>query len=83
LSSTTTPTRSTCWRRPWPGRAVASASARLRRPQLEIIVISALVDASGVAEREGLAFLPKPVDLDRLRRLVAEKLASGNGNFCT
>ncbi len=60
---------------PWIGGRDVVASARLRRPELEIILVSGLADGMAIAAREGLEFVAKPVDLERLRRVVAAKLA--------
>jgi hypothetical protein len=50
------------------------ASARLRRPGLPIVMVSGLPEAAEVAASEGVPFFPKPVNLERLRRAVAQLL---------
>jgi DNA-binding NtrC family response regulator len=60
---------------PWiDGRDVV-LSARLRRPELAIIMVSGYPRGVEIAEAEGVRFFPKPLDLDRLRGAVDEALA--------
>lgn len=60
---------------PWIDGKDVLASARLRRPDLSILLVSGMPGAAEVAAREGVAFFAKPVNLDRLRRSVDETLA--------
>lgn len=64
---------------PWIDGKDVVASARLRRPDLAILIVSGLPEGADVAAREGLVFFPKPVDLDRLRRAVDEALKNRGG----
>src|SRR5262249_6411555 len=62
---------------PWLDGQDVLASARLRRPDLAIVLVSGVVDGDQVAARAGVPFFPKPVDLERLRRTVAQVLERG------
>lgn len=59
---------------PWLDGKDVLASARLRRPSLQILLVSGMPGASEVAAQENVPFFSKPVDLDRLRRAVDDAL---------
>jgi DNA-binding NtrC family response regulator len=59
---------------PWIDGKDVVAAARLRRPELEVFIISGLAVGASVAERAGVRFFPKPVELERLRRAVEHAL---------
>jgi DNA-binding NtrC family response regulator len=61
---------------PWIDGKDVIAASRLRRPDMEIIVISGVSRGPEVARGAGVAFFPKPVDLELLRRMVDRKLAA-------
>ena len=60
---------------PWLDGKDVLASARLRRPGMPIVLVSAMPEAPEVAASEGVMFFAKPVDLDALRRTVDRVLA--------
>lgn len=59
---------------PWIDGKDVLASARLRRPELAILLVSGMPNAAEVAAREGVPFFAKPVNFDRLRRCVDDTL---------
>jgi DNA-binding NtrC family response regulator len=58
---------------PWIDGGDVVASARLRRPQLRVILVSGYSRGVEIARRAGVAFFSKPVNLDQLRA-TAERL---------
>src|SRR4051812_35086667 len=64
---------------PWLDGKDVLASARLRRPDLSIVLVSGMPGASEIAEREGAGFFSKPVNLDKLRRHVDDALKHREG----
>ena len=60
---------------PWIDGAALVASARVKRPDLKVILVSGYDEAAEVARRHGITFLPKPVDLPKLRAVAQEALA--------
>ena len=60
---------------PWIDGGDVVASARIRRPDLKVVMISGFARAAEIAQRNGIAFFAKPVDLDKLRRHAEEILA--------
>ena len=52
---------------PWIDGSDVVASARLRRPDLKVILVSGFPRGAEIAERHGIAFFAKPIDLDALR----------------
>lgn len=63
---------------PWIDGKDVLASARLRRPDLPILLVSGLASGAEVAAHEGVPFFAKPVNLDALRRTVDEALRRRN-----
>lgn len=60
---------------PWiDGRDVV-ASARLRRPDLAIFLVSGYPRGAQIAAEEHVRFFPKPVDLHALREAIERALA--------
>lgn len=59
---------------PWIDGGDVVASARLRRPGLKVFLISGYERGSGIAQRHGVPFFRKPIDLDALRAAAAEAL---------
>ncbi len=59
---------------PWIDGGDVVAGARLRRPTLRVILVSGYARGAEIAERHGVPFFPKPIDLDRLRATSAELL---------
>lgn len=59
---------------PWIDGKDVLASARLRRPNLSIMLVSGMPGAAEIAAHEGVDFFAKPVDLDRLRKSVEASL---------
>jgi DNA-binding NtrC family response regulator len=60
---------------PWIDGKDVLASARLRHPELPILLVSGLPGAAEVAAGERVPFFSKPVNLERLRRAVEDALA--------
>ena len=60
---------------PWIDGASVVASARVKRPQLKVILVSGFENAAEVARQHGLPFFAKPVDLPRLREAALAALA--------
>ena len=59
---------------PWIDGKDVVASARLRRPDLAIILVSGYARGAEIAATEGVPFFPKPVDLSALRAAVDRAL---------
>lgn len=59
---------------PWIDGKDVLASARLRRPDLSIMLVSGMPGAADIAAREGVDFFAKPVNLDQLRSAVETTL---------
>jgi DNA-binding NtrC family response regulator len=59
---------------PWIDGKDVVASARVRRPDLPILLISGYPRGADIASEERVPFFPKPVDLDALRRAVERAL---------
>lgn len=63
---------------PWiDGKDVVS-SARLRRPELRIVLVSGYPRGAEIAAEEGVPFFAKPIDLQRFRAAVDDALAREN-----
>jgi DNA-binding NtrC family response regulator len=60
---------------PWIDGGDAIASARLRRPDIKVVMISGFARGAEIARRYGVPFFSKPVDLDGLRRFCEEALS--------
>ena len=60
---------------PWIDGGDVVAGARLRRPALKVILVSGYPRGAEIAERYGVPFFAKPVDLERLRSTAAELLS--------
>ncbi len=63
---------------PWIDGKDVVASAKLRRPDLAIVLVSGQPAGPQAALHAGVPFFAKPVDLERLRRTVAQALERGN-----
>jgi len=63
---------------PWIDGADVIASARLRRPELKVVMISGFSRGAEIARRHNVAFFPKPVDLDKLRSYAEQALADSH-----
>lgn len=61
---------------PWIDGADVVAAARLKKPDLKVILISGFSRGAEIARRHGVPFFPKPVDLDRLRAEVEATFAT-------
>jgi DNA-binding NtrC family response regulator len=59
---------------PWIDGKDVIASARVRRPDLPILLISGYPRGADIAAGEHVPFFPKPVDLDALRAAVERTL---------
>jgi DNA-binding NtrC family response regulator len=59
---------------PWIDGGDVVASARIRRPTLRVILVSGFARGAEIAQRHGIPFFPKPVDLDALRHTTAQLL---------
>ncbi len=59
---------------PWIDGVAVVASARLKRPELKVIMVSGFERAADIARRNGFLFFAKPVDLPRLRQAAQEVL---------
>jgi DNA-binding NtrC family response regulator len=59
---------------PWIDGKDVLASARLRRPELPVFLVSAYPRGAEIAAQTGVKFFPKPIDLEALRRAVEEAL---------
>jgi DNA-binding NtrC family response regulator len=59
---------------PWIDGAEVVASARVKRPQLNVILVSGFEQGVEIARRLGLTFFSKPVDLSRLREAATRFL---------
>src|SRR5687768_1715837 len=59
---------------PWIDGAEVVASARVKRPQLKVILISGYEQAAEIAKRHGLTFFAKPLDLPRLREAALKAI---------
>jgi DNA-binding NtrC family response regulator len=59
---------------PWIDGAEVVASARVKRPQLKVILISGFEEGAEIARRHGMTFFPKPVDLPKLREAARKAL---------
>jgi len=55
---------------PWLDGGDVVASARVRRPGLKVILVSAYVRGAEIARRFGVPFFTKPIDLPALRQAV-------------
>ena len=60
---------------PWIDGKDVVASARLRRPELPIFLISAYPRGADIAAESNVPFFAKPVDLDGLRTAVEDALS--------
>lgn len=60
---------------PWIDGGDVVAGARLRRPTLKVILVSGYARGAEIAERHGVPFFAKPIDLDLLRAAAGEMLA--------
>ena len=61
---------------PWVDGKDLVSSARLRQPDLKILLMSGYSRGAEIASSEHIRFLPKPIDLDGLLRAVDEALDS-------
>jgi DNA-binding NtrC family response regulator len=59
---------------PWMDGMDVIASARLKQPHIKVILISGYDHAAELAQKHGLPFFKKPVDLPALRRAVEDAL---------
>jgi len=59
---------------PWIDGTEVVASARVKRPQLKVILVSGVEQGVEIAKRLGLTFFSKPVDLPRLREAATQAL---------
>ena len=59
---------------PWIDGAEVVASARLRRPDLKVVMISGFTRGAEIARRHNVVFFAKPVDLDKLRSYAQQVL---------
>lgn len=60
---------------PWIDGGSVVASARIKRPELKVILISGLESGAAVARQHHVLFFPKPVDLNALRQAANAALA--------
>ncbi len=60
---------------PWIDGKDVVASARLRRPDLAIFLVSGYPRGAGIAAEEDVRFFPKPVDFQALREAIERALA--------
>lgn len=60
---------------PWIDGSAVVASARVKRPQLKVILISGLDRGAEVARQQNVPFFAKPVDLGALRKAALDALA--------
>jgi DNA-binding NtrC family response regulator len=65
---------------PWIDGKDVIASARVRRPDLPILLISGYPRGADIAAEERVPFFPKPVDLDALRAAVERTLDEERAN---
>lgn len=63
---------------PWLDGAQIVATAREHQPEMPMILVSGYSRGAEVAAANGLRFFEKPIDLDRLRRVVEELLATAS-----
>ena len=61
---------------PWLDGAQIVTTAREHQPEMPMILVSGYSRGAEVAAANGLRFFEKPIDLDRLRRVVEELLAT-------
>jgi DNA-binding NtrC family response regulator len=59
---------------PWIDGSDVIASARLRRPDLKVVMISGFPRGAEIARKNGVHFFAKPVDLDKLRSYAEQVL---------
>lgn len=59
---------------PWIDGGSVVASARVKRPELKVIIVSGLESGADVAREHRVPFFSKPVDLSALRKAAAEAL---------
>ena len=60
---------------PWIDGTDVIASARIRRPELKVVMISGFPRGADIARRNNVVFFAKPVDLDKLRAYAEEILS--------
>lgn len=60
---------------PWIDGMDVIAGARVKRPDLKVILISGLAHGAAVAQRHGVQFFLKPIDLPALREAAHQALA--------
>ena len=63
---------------PWIDGADVVASARLRRPELKVVMISGFARGAEIARRNNVPFFSKPIDLDKLRAFAEQLLADAH-----
>lgn len=61
---------------PWIDGGDVVASARIRRPGIKVVLVSGYERGAGIAERYGVPFFAKPIDLDALRATIFELLGA-------
>ena len=59
---------------PWVDGEGVIQAARVRQPELRVLLVSGYDRGQQLADQEGVAFLRKPVGIDELRRAVKENL---------
>jgi DNA-binding NtrC family response regulator len=59
---------------PWIDGGSVVASARVKRPELKVILVSGLDSGADVARQHHVPFFPKPVDLGALRKAALDAL---------
>lgn len=63
---------------PWLDGADVVASARLRKPDLKVVLISGYPRGATIAARHHVPFFSKPIDLDAFRAEVYRLLGEGD-----
>ena len=61
---------------PWIDGGDVVASARIRRPELKVILVSGFSRGAEIARRHNIPFLAKPIDLDELRTATEDALVT-------
>jgi len=59
---------------PWMDGVDVVSSARVKRPDLKVILVSGAEHGAEIARRNGLPFLAKPIDVDALLAKVRDVL---------
>lgn len=62
---------------PWLDGAHVVSSARIKRPDLKVILVSGYARGADIAKRLGIPFFAKPIDLNALRATVQAAITTG------